>query len=470
MPDGAPHPTSALEVVSFSGCLPYLLPVSARVLPWGDLDVANRRGDTRRACAETARIREALHTARCAFGPSGLAWPEGRVLLDAREVPTPTGLGDLAVAVAVAQAAGHACAETLRGWGFVAELQGEHLHAPRGLLAALRALSDHRDGRAPLRVVIPTAARDTVRRYPGALPGVRTVYAATLRGALRAVTEDLPGDRHTGAVAEGEGPDGAAPFTPTGALRRALLVAAATGAHLEIHNAPPGTGAALARTVAALLPGLDPGTARHLSELYDLAGLDPPGARPTARPLPALRGTDDLRGTPQRPGALALAHGQVLVVEEPGRYSDGLLNALTRAVGWREVEAPGRPAEPADVQLVTVEAPAYDAARERALWRRRRQHRFDGLGRGSICLDLARTDLELPGDDTAPMTVTEARGVVDYARRAYRLGPEHEFTTARGRTLTDRLSLALFALDACTGRPETSRRTEAAALTPTSPR
>lgn len=468
MPDGCAASPSSLLAVTFVGALPYTVPLAVTVSPWGPLDVRDRRGETRvprRDSVDTARRGEALLVVRRAFSATGLPWPRGRITVHAREPSLPSGLGDLTFAMALLNSA----SLDLRGWAFLAELRGEHLCPPRGLLGALRALSDlHGDGAAPLRVVVPTAARSTVAGYPGRLDGVRLVYAATLGGALRAVSESLPGALHAPSGPEDDGA-GRTPFSPRGALRRALLVAAATGAHVELHNAGPGDGAAFARTLAALLPAHDEDTARALSETFDLAGLSAPGWRPGCRALPEGIGADDARGSDTRPGPFALSHRGVLMVEDLAAFSEGTRNALLRVLSTRDVDTAARPSEPADVQMVSVEAPAFTSERAWALRERRRRWAFDGLPRGCLRVDLSR-ELQPAGDDDAPMTLAAARYVVETVRRAYgyRMASP-PLRAMRGADLSERVRLALAALGSVRGFVPRDWSSEAAALTPERP-
>ena len=116
--------------------------------------------------------------------------------------------------------------------------------------------------------------------------------------------------------------------------KRAIEIVAA-GAHSLLLVGPPGTGKTLlARSLASLLPPLDPEEAIEASAVHSVAGLVDPerpllGARPfraphhTASRLALVGG-----GSPPRPGEVSLAHAGALFLDELSEFSRVVLETL----------------------------------------------------------------------------------------------------------------------------------------------
>jgi magnesium chelatase family protein len=143
--------------------------------------------------------------------------------------------------------------------------------------------------------------------------------------------------------------------------RRALEVAAAGGHHLLLCG-PPGSGTVmLAERLPGLLPDLDEAIAGQVAQAYRTAGLLEPDAPIVARPpWQAPHHTISLAaltGTTVRPGAVALAHGGLLFLDDAGEVPTRMLGALRQPLvnGRLRVAGGGQPVVyPARIQLVAA--------------------------------------------------------------------------------------------------------------------
>ena len=112
--------------------------------------------------------------------------------------------------------------------------------------------------------------------------------------------------------------------------KRVLEIAAA-GQHSLLLFGPAGSGKTmLARCLPDLLPPLSEEVAAEVSEIHVRAGIEPPrGSRPPfRRPGLSLRPLG-LLGSHTRPGEVSLAHGGVLLLNEPGALRPLVLRALS---------------------------------------------------------------------------------------------------------------------------------------------
>ena len=297
----------------------------------------------------------------------------------------------------------------LRGWAFLAELR-EHPARPRGLLGALRALGPPRRRRGPLRVVVPTAAREYSRRVPRSphLDGVRLVAPPPWAAPC------APSRRASRGATPRPGPDDGAGRTPfsRGALRRASSRRRGDGRTSSSTTRAPETGRP-SRTLAALLPAHDEDTARALrrpSTSRPLRPAGPPGAALSRRAsAPMTRGKRHAPGpSPSHRGP----HGGGASrpsLRDAQRAPPGALDA-GRGHRRAAVRARGRTdglRRGSGVHLGARVGPTGAAVGG-----------LDGLPRGCLRVDLSR-ELQPAGDDDAPMTLAAARYVVETVRRAY---------------------------------------------------
>ena len=119
------------------------------------------------------------------------------------------------------------------------------------------------------------------------------------------------------------------------AAKRALEVAAAGGHHLYLIG-PPGAGKTmLAERLPGLLPALDDATALEVTAVHSVAGrLPETGGLIRRPPFQAPHHTASLASLVgggshlARPGAISLAHGGVLFLDEAPEFAPHLLDAL----------------------------------------------------------------------------------------------------------------------------------------------
>ena len=275
-----------------------------------------------------AAVSEARERVRAAIRNSGFEFPLRRVVVNlapAERRKEGTGF-DLAIALGVLRATGQLTRD------------------PDALCLGELAL----DG--SLRPVRGVMAR--VRR--AVLAGVTTAFVARENAAeaaaLGAVAFGFASLRDVVEHVEGRAREAASPAPPPAVRpphpvdladiaghetpKRALEIAAA-GGHSLLLVGPPGTGKTLlARSIASLLPALDPDEAVLVSAVHSVAGLIDPdrpllGARPfraphhTASHLALVGG-----GSPPRPGEVSLAHGGALFLDELAEFSPSVLQTL----------------------------------------------------------------------------------------------------------------------------------------------
>ncbi|MCD4549314.1 MULTISPECIES: YifB family Mg chelatase-like AAA ATPase [unclassified Schaalia] len=221
----------------------------------------------------------------------------------------------------------------------------------------------------------------------------------------------------------------------------ALEVAAAGGHHLHCVGEPGSGKTMLIQRMPTILPALDDEIAMTTTAIHSLAGVllskqglirQPPLQSPHhSVTMPALIGG----GSPVlRPGAVSLAHGGVLFLDEAPEFSPRVLDALRQPLEEGEVSihrARGHTRFPADFQLVLASNPCPCGGGNRvkkctcsSIQRRRYQARLSGplLDRIDITVGMrapTRADLLAPSIYTSAQIkdrVSEAR-----ARAAYRL-------------------------------------------------
>jgi magnesium chelatase family protein len=279
---------------------------------------------------------------RAAVLNSGADWPNRRITVallpaDVRKVGSRF---DLAMAVAVLAAAGRLRADAVRDVAWIAEL---------GLDGGVR----------PVRGVLPAviAARQA---------GVRRVVVAAANGAEAALVEgvDVRAADHLAQVldwlrGEGPAPPMAAPGAPEdtseafadladvagqGPAKRALEVAAAGAHHLYLVGVPGAGKSMLAERLPGILPELDDDAAIEVTAVHSVAGRLPARAQLVRRPpFQAPHHTASaaaLVGGGSRiasPGAVSLAHGGVLFLDEAPEFNPAALESLRQPLEAGEV-------------------------------------------------------------------------------------------------------------------------------------
>ncbi len=302
-----------------------------------------------------ASLGEARDRVRAAINNSGLPFTLRRltVNLQPADLPKAGTTFDLAIAVAVLASSDLLPEGKVRGVVHLGELGLDGRVRPvRGVLPAVMAAQ-----RFGVRRVVVAHGNLTEARLVEGMDVLAVHSLAELVGLYRGepVPETLLADLHDldeHSAATGSGPAGGRleavstiPETsPTLDLadvagqeeaRRAVEVAAAGGHHLFMVG-PPGAGKTmLAARLPGLLPDLEPHLAREVTAVHSLVGLMPGGGGLITRPpfvdphhtasVASIVGGGS--GLP-RPGAISLAHGGVLFLDETPEWNRTTLDAL----------------------------------------------------------------------------------------------------------------------------------------------
>lgn len=314
-------------------------------------------------------LTQARDRVRAAIVTSGGRWPLGRVTINLAPADLPKhGSGaDLAIAAGVLAADGAIGTRSLQGAVLLGELGLDgSLRAVRGLLPAAAAAA----AAGIARVIVPAAGLAETRHVPGleviGLTSLRHLVQWS-RGEAHPVVEQAASSPPV-QPASGRGParDLAQVLgQPVG--RHALEVAAAGGHHL-LFTGPPGAGKTmLAERLPGILPPLDTGIAVEASAVHSVAGLLPPGGALLSTPPfqdphhSASRASivGGGAGIP-RPGAVSLAHGGVLFLDEAPEFAADVLEALRQPLESGSIvisRAAATTRYPASFQLVLAANP-----------------------------------------------------------------------------------------------------------------
>jgi len=273
-------------------------------------------------------VSEARERVRAAIRNSGFDFPLRRVVVNlapAERRKEGTGF-DLAIALAVLRAtgqlsrdAGALCLGELALDGALRRVRGVMPRARRAVDAGVHDVFVPADNG-------PEAAAVGANAFPFAsLRAVVDHIEGRARQAASAPPEPAAPPRHAVDLVDIAGHE-----TP----KRALEIAAA-GAHSLLFVGPPGTGKTLlARSLASLLPPLDPDEAIAASAVHSVAGLiDPVRPLLAARPFRAPHHTASHLalvggGSPPRPGEVSLAHTGALFLDELTEFSPVVLDTL----------------------------------------------------------------------------------------------------------------------------------------------
>lgn len=342
-----------------------------------------------------ASLSEARDRVRAAIQNSGLDWPNRRITvsLSPASLPKRGSATDLAIAVALLAAAGQIDAGRAARTVHLGELGLDGRVRPvLGVLPSVAAAV----AAGAAEVVVPEANAAEARLVPGA----HVTSAATLAGVASAYGADVPvpdgavesagrGGAETGGgvAADNAVPPDLADVRGQQQAAFALEVAAAGGHHL-LMTGPPGTGKTmLASRLPGILPDLTDEDAVTVTSLHSVAGRFDPGGGlvrrpPFEAPHHTASGASLIGGGAAlaRPGAISLAHGGVLFLDEAPEFPARILQMLRQPLEHGEIvihRAHGAARYPARFLLALAANPCPCG-------------RFTGSGEDCVCSPLAR--------------------------------------------------------------------------------
>lgn len=323
-------------------------------------------------------VTEARWRVRSAVINSGLAWPNSRITIGLSPADLPkTGTSlDLPIAVGILLATQQLQAADPM-LAFIGELglDGGVRPVPGALASAISA---SRSGHTSV-VVCPGNAR-SVRGVPG-LQVIVVRDLAHLVAVLCEGAEQAPWPQEYSApISPADVPD----FSDVQGhefARMALEVAAAGGHHLSLVG-PPGVGKTmLASRLPSILPPLDPELAMEVTAVHSIAGLREPDAGMMTSPpfisphhsisVGAMLGA--VRGGRLVPGAVTLAHGGVLFLDEAPEFARPCLEGLRQ------------PLEQGSLSLMRVERGLLVPARFQLVLAANPCPCGQGVERGELC-------------------------------------------------------------------------------------
>lgn len=336
-------PFATARTISLDGAVGHLIDVQA--------DVSSGMVGTTVVGRPDATLHEARDRVRMAVTNSGLEWPVTRritILLSPADLPKRGTHFDLAIAVAVLEAAGELPRGVLEGSLFLGELTlSGGLRAVPGVLPMTLAGS----GRGITRVFVPEPQAQEAAMVPGTeVFGMRSLaqVVAELRG------EEVPFAPPVAAMSGSRlltwrGQDRLVDLDLKDVLgmrdaRYAIEVAAAGGHHLMLWG-PKGSGkTTLAERIPGILPDLGSDEALELTAIHSLAGALEPGDGLVRRPPFFAPHHDASRasliggGTGQvRPGEISRAHCGVLFLDEFPLFASDVIEALRQPLESGEV-------------------------------------------------------------------------------------------------------------------------------------
>ncbi len=327
-------PFATTRAVSLRGALGHLIDVQCDVSP-------GHVGITLVGRADGA-LQEARDRCRMAIINSELRWPATKritVLLSPADLPKGGTHFDLAIAVALLAADAQIPVAALARTAFIGELSLDGgLRSVAGVLPMVLAAAD----RGIERVFVPEPHVAEAAMVPGmSVLGMRSLaqVVAELRGERVPVAPPVAGASGS-RLLSWRGADRLEELDMADLIgmedaRYAVEVAAAGGHHLML-SGPKGAGkTTLAERIPTILPDLAPEESLELTALHSLAGILDPGAGMVLRPPFAAPHHDASKaslvggGSGQvRPGAISLAHGGVLFLDEFPLFRTDVIEAL----------------------------------------------------------------------------------------------------------------------------------------------
>lgn len=277
-------------------------------------------------------VTEARWRVRSAMEHMQWPWPQGRITvsLSPAEMPKHGTSLDLAIAVAIHTAQGGAqwmCSEHAAGTHFIGELGLDGTVRPvRGALALTLAAA--RSGVS--RIVVPECQRSECSR----VPHIEVVGVSSLAAVPNAVTsERAPSDEELRGDDEADETDvDWVDIQGQESAKWAATIAAVGGHHMALFGSPGLGKSMIAQRFVQILPDLSPAHAVEVMALHSLGSqarfsLRPPVQMPHHSASPAaILGT--AHGHHVVPGAVTLAHGGVLVLDEVPEFARSTLEGL----------------------------------------------------------------------------------------------------------------------------------------------
>ncbi|MGW0804752.1 ATP-binding protein [Nonomuraea sp. NPDC002799] len=264
----------------------------------------------------TAETRDRV---RAAIINSGWEWPDQQVTVNVLPVGMPKygAALDLAIAVAILAADGKIPLHRLTDTAFLGEL---------GLDGSIRPV---RSLPCAIRVLIMSGIRCVAIPFgnAGDSPRCALIPATSLTELVQRLNSDRPAP-----PGSGEDPPSLdlADVSGNHAARQALEICAAGGHHLLLLGEGPA--AMMAERLPGILPPLDDITAAQVADIYSLTESLRNSRRP---PLCAPHYTNTAaaifgrrKANVLRPGAVSLAHGGVLFLDQAPEYARSILDGL----------------------------------------------------------------------------------------------------------------------------------------------